>query len=71
MSAPRTLLTGARVRVERPRALTHLEAREAIRERTHADADWHDDGERYERCEDLPPCHWVAMVEAAALRGAL
>lgn len=73
MSAP-TLLTGAQVRVERPRALRYGEVLNHLHDLREADRDWEEvgtgDHTSYEPVSS-PPSVWVAMIEAAAQQGLL
>lgn len=63
-----TLLTGARIRVPVPRRLTPHEVYLHIRG---AGPDWEDDGEGNYVPVEPEATPWQAMIEAAALAGAL
>ncbi len=70
MSAP-TLMTGARVRVERPRALRYGEVLNHLHDLREADRDWEEDEHGNWVPVASEPSPWVAMVEAAAQAGVL
>lgn len=66
-----TLLNGARVRVERPRALRYGEVLNHLHDRREEDRDWEEDEDGRWSPFSLAPCSWVAQVEAAAMMGVL
>jgi hypothetical protein len=67
----RTLLTGAQIKVAAPRSLRFAEVRQYLVDKRYedTDVDWNEANEL--ETTNAEPCSWVAMIEAAALQGAL